>query len=341
MIKKFFLLALFLVGSSSFAQYLKGRVVDSSDNPLPGATVYYDGTTLSTITDEEGNFTLAYDLQPNRRLVFSYIGYQTVFLNNYNLSEKLTIALQLATNALREVVIKKDRFSRKEKMKIFKERFLGTTTFGKKTIIENENDIEFEYDEKTFVLKAYSDKPLIIINPSLGYKITYELVDFETNFFNLTIDSHRIFNSYYAGLCRYDEIDVSEKVAKHRETAFKGSSVHFFRNMISGVWPTDEFRLFEKGKVVNPLDKFSISFEQDRYKISIQRQKFEYKAPKDLIALYGLVFDKDEVSQIQFNAETIFVDAFGNNLSLREVSYSGEIALKCVGDQLPLNYGIK
>lgn len=49
-------------------------------------------------------------------------------------------------------------------MAIFKERFLGITPFGLKTIIENEDDIELEFDEEKRMLKAYSDKPLLIIN---------------------------------------------------------------------------------------------------------------------------------------------------------------------------------
>lgn len=337
--KKYFLFALLLACSASFSQYLKGRVVDASNSPLPGTTVYYDGTTIATLTDENGNFILASDLQSNRRIVFSYVGYQTVFLNNYNPNEQFLITLQVATNELKEVVVKKDRFSRKEKMAIFKERFLGVTTFGKRTTIKNESDIELEYDENTFVLKAYSDKPLIIVNPSLGYQITYELVDFETRFFRLSINPHDLANSYYAGLCRYEEMNASEKTSKHREAAFRGSNVHFFRNLINGIWSKDDFQLFEKGKVVNPTDRFSVSFEQDRYKITILRQKFDRKVPENVVAIYGVLFDQKQASQIQFNAETIFVDTYGNNLSLREVSYSGDMSLKCVGDQLPLNYG--
>lgn len=329
-----------LFSSHSFSQYLKGRVVDTSNQPLPSATVYYDGTTLSTLTNENGEFSLAYDSKLNRPLVISYIGYQTVYIQEYNAKETLSVVMEIAISSLKEVVIKKDRFSRKEKMKIFKERFLGTTSFGTKTIIQNENDIEFEYDEKTFMLKAYSDKPLLILNPSLGYKVTYELVDFETRFSCLSISSQSIIQSYYAGLSHYEEIATNPKTIKHREQAYKGSCVHFFRNLINGVWGKDSFQLFENGYLINPLDDFTVTVEDNKYKITIAKQKFNYKTPSNLVALYGVLYDKNERSQIQFNADTIFVDAYGNNLNLREVSYSGAISFKCVGDMLPLNYGM-
>lgn len=339
--KKYLFFFLLLIGNFSFSQYLKGKVVDTSNQPLPGTTVYYDGTTLSTLTDENGNFALTYDAKLNRPLVFSYIGYQTVFLNNYDPKEQLVITLQITVNALKEVVIKKDRFSRKEKMKIFRERFIGSTIFGNKTVIQNEDDIELEYDEETFVLKAYSDKPLIINNPSLGYKITYELVDFETRFSSLTINPHGVAQSYYAGLTRYEETSATPKIIKNRQIAYKGSYVQFFRNLINGIWGKEHFQLIEKDRiVVDASKKFMVSFEEDKYKIVVQKQKFENKVPESLVAVYGLLYDDKEFSQIQFNSDTIFVDAYGNNLSLREVFYSGTMALKCVGDMLPLNYGM-
>ena len=338
--KRKYLIFLFaLQANLSFSQYLKGKVVDALNLPLPGATVYYDGTTLSTLTNENGEFSIAYDSKLSRPLVVSYIGYQTVFLQVYNNDKPLHVVLEVAMNTLKELVIKKDRFSRKEKMKVFKERFLGATSFGKKAIIQNESDIEFEYDDKNFLLKAYSDKPLIILNPSLGYKITYELVDFETSFSQLTLSLESVRQSYYAGLSRYEQINNSPKSIKNREKAFQGSSVQFFRNLIKGVWGKNEFQLFEKGYLTNPSNHFSVTVEDDKYKVAITKQKFDYKRLDNLIAVFALLYKKKQ-SQIQFNSEIIYVDYYGNNLSLREVSFSGNISFKCVGDMLPLNYGM-
>jgi hypothetical protein len=332
---------LFVVFSNfCFSQYLKGRVIDTSNQPLPGATVYYDGTTLATLTMDTGEFMLPYDSKLNRPIVISYIGYQTVFIENYKIDDPLEIVMEIAVNSLREVVIQKDKFSRKDKMKVFKERFLGTTSFGRKTIIQNENDIEFEYDQKTFVLKAYSDKPLIIINPSLGYKITFELVDFETKFSYLSILSNDVIQSYFSGLSRYEEIDNNPKKIKQREKAYKGSNVHFFRNLINGVWGKDDFQLFEKSYLTNPTVHFTVTFEEDRYRVAIKKQKLKSSPMNTVIAIFNLLYDNKEQSSIQFKTDTIFIDQYGNNLSLREVSFSGAISIKCVGDMLPLNYGL-
>lgn len=335
--KKYFTLLFFgLLCNLSYSQYLKGRVLDTSNQPLPSASVFYDGTTLATLTNDNGEFVLAYNSKLSRPLVISYIGYQTVYIQEYTPDQPLIILMEVSENKLREVVIRKDRFSRKEKMKIFKDRFLGTTPFGMKTSIQNESDIEFDYDEKTFVLKAYSEKPLIIINPSLGYKITYELVDFETKFSYLSINSSDISQSYYAGLSQYEETINSSKIIKNREKAYKGSTVNFFRNLINGDWGKNEFQLFTKGFITNPADHFTLTFDNDIYKVDIKKQKLN----SDTIASFGLLYDGDKSSKVIFTSETIYVDQFGNNGSLRDVYFSGSISLKRVGDMLPLNYGM-
>ena len=48
------------------------------------ANIYFDGTTIATISDENGNFTLSYGSKLNSILAISFIGYQTQFLNNFN-----------------------------------------------------------------------------------------------------------------------------------------------------------------------------------------------------------------------------------------------------------------
>ena len=55
---------------------VKGSVTDRTGNPLPGVTVLVKGTTIGTISDVEGNYSLA-GLPANANLVFSFIGMKT------------------------------------------------------------------------------------------------------------------------------------------------------------------------------------------------------------------------------------------------------------------------
>lgn len=338
--KSLFILLVF-IGNFSFSQYLKGRVLDSSNQPLPGTTVYYDGTTVSTLTNDNGEFILTYNVKLNRPLVFSYIGFQTVFVKDYNADMELEIVLTPAVNALREVIVKKDKFPRKEAMRVFKERFLGTTSFGLKSTIENEEDIDFVYDEKGLLLKASSDKPLIVLNPSLGYRIIYELSAFEATISQFTIDRPVVIQSYYAGLSRFEETDNSPEIVENREKAYQGSSAHFFRNLVNEIWNKDSFELFENNHIVNPKAYLTIMVEDDKYKVEIKRQDKIAGKYKNAIAVFDVVYNKKWKSMVKFDKPVIYLDAYGNNLNPKEVSFSGYLGFKRTGDTLPFDYGIK
>jgi hypothetical protein len=53
-----------------------GRVMDNTGGPLPGANVVVKGSTIGTVTDMNGNFSLAIPSGASQ-LVFSYVGFNT------------------------------------------------------------------------------------------------------------------------------------------------------------------------------------------------------------------------------------------------------------------------
>ena len=55
---------------------VSGRATDSSGSPLPGVTVIVKGTTQGTITDTDGNYSLA-NVSSDGTLVFSFVGMKT------------------------------------------------------------------------------------------------------------------------------------------------------------------------------------------------------------------------------------------------------------------------
>ncbi|HMH21077.1 MAG TPA: TonB-dependent receptor [Puia sp.] len=69
------LLAFGLIGANAQGQVVKGKITDDNNKPLAGATVTLKGTTVTTSTDESGNFQISAGTQTNPVLVVSYIGY--------------------------------------------------------------------------------------------------------------------------------------------------------------------------------------------------------------------------------------------------------------------------
>ena len=59
------------------AQNVAGRVVDSKGEPIVGATVYWDGTTVGAATDAEGHYEV-YRVKEHNVLVATYLGYTDV-----------------------------------------------------------------------------------------------------------------------------------------------------------------------------------------------------------------------------------------------------------------------
>ena len=69
-----FLYILLCGATIASAQNLTGRVVDAQGKPLPGASVYWDGTSVGVATDLEGKFSL-HRVKDNNTLIATFLGY--------------------------------------------------------------------------------------------------------------------------------------------------------------------------------------------------------------------------------------------------------------------------
>lgn len=82
---------------------ISGKVTDETNSPLPGVNVLIGGTSLGTVTDIEGNYTLEVP-EDAQTLIFSFIGYvsQEVSINN---SSSISVSLMPDIQSLQEVVV--------------------------------------------------------------------------------------------------------------------------------------------------------------------------------------------------------------------------------------------
>ncbi|GAA4813040.1 TonB-dependent receptor [Litoribaculum gwangyangense] len=95
----------YLVPFLFFGQTLTGVVTDELNQPLPGASVLLKGTSIGTVTDFDGQFSLDIPISNSSNIIIiSYIGYVTkeISLKNFN---NLIVALSEDISTLDEVVL--------------------------------------------------------------------------------------------------------------------------------------------------------------------------------------------------------------------------------------------
>ncbi len=106
MMKKFLLLFslfVFAQGVLFAQQTVKGKVTDENNDPVIGVNVLLKGTTVATMTDVDGNYTIKVP-DENAVLIFKFIGMKTV---EESVESRQTIDVQMLTDAtdLGEVVV--------------------------------------------------------------------------------------------------------------------------------------------------------------------------------------------------------------------------------------------
>jgi hypothetical protein len=348
MIKKIAFIVLCVLLNSFFAisQSITGLVFDEKEEPIIGASVYFDGTALGTTTDRNGKFTILLKKRINSPLVISCIGYETVFIKNPFDNSVNTIYLSPKPFQIKEVVIRKDQFTRKQKLKIFKEQFLGTTKAGRSCIIQNENDIDLRYDHQTNTLVASSDKPIVITNVYLGYKLTLDLVDFDIKFNKNSIKSGDVRSSLFLVTSFFTNTDNNlQNINRRRNRSYLGSQLHFFRSLANNEWEKNKFKLFNGSLQVNPDQYFTITDTLDLKKVIIERDSKEIKIISSnpdikipFVSSFNLLYRNRKQSTVIFRTNTIFIDKNGNNSSPDLIDFSGEMGEKRIGDLLPSDF---
>ena len=138
--KKIKLFLFLFVTSIIHSQTILGTVVDSNEEPILGAFIYFDGTSYGTTTDIDGKFSFEIKSSINAPLVISYVGYEKIYLKEIDFNKRYKFIMQESIENLNEVVVSNNKFSRKQMLTIFKNQFLGVTKAGKRCTIENEDE---------------------------------------------------------------------------------------------------------------------------------------------------------------------------------------------------------
>ncbi|HEX7844539.1 MAG TPA: carboxypeptidase-like regulatory domain-containing protein [Chitinophagaceae bacterium] len=242
------LFLLFLSLPALSQRTIKGRVVNVANGAaIPGSSVFITNTSKGTVSDASGNFELTDVPSGKHELVISSIGYETTVypFSDAELPLRLRVELKIKVKELQNVTVEPYVEEGWDKWgNTFKENFLGYTANAKRCRINNEWSIRFRYFKKSDRLIAFSDVPIEIENKALGYRITYQLEDFEINF--------KEGLSVFMGYSLYEELDKDKKKwARKREEAYNGSLMHFIRSLYADSLHENGFEMRRLFKVPN------------------------------------------------------------------------------------------
>jgi hypothetical protein len=356
----FFLVS--LISFSAISQnayfYVSGIVINQENNqPMQGASVFAENTTIGTTTNAEGKFSLqlpagGYDL------IVSFTGYGTERrritssdAENRNLSfsikpkEKEMEAVAVISSA--EVKNGWEKYGG-----FFIENFIGKSENSAACNIKNPEKLHFFFYRKKNKLKITSEEPIMVENRALGYLIHYALDSFTYAYETQT--------AFYTGNPLFEELVPSDDVQRqtwvnNREKAYRGSILHYMRSLfqkriVEEGFQTQYILNYQGRDTALPFKNIygSLNYQKDD---SLQVVSIN-PAQRRLVILYlnekpeqGFLADNPgERSDFEYSVltlqpgEPIYVEQNGFYYDQADITMSEYWGWSKVADQLPYNY---
>lgn len=246
--------AILIISLHAFSQELSGKVIDAeTKEPILFGTVYFASTSIGSVSDADGKFKI-WNFDPGKYdLTISHVGYKTYYLPmSFEAGESKEILIELVQDVveLPDFYLNPDTSSWKYNFVTFKKSFIGSTANAPKTTVLNPEKLFFYYDELEETLFAHAKEPIEVENKALGYKVTYSLEQFESNFKQKQL--------YTFGVSRFEQLKKKKrmrekrKITKAREKAYNGSMTHFFRSIQAGRLTSSGFVVEELFRIPNP-----------------------------------------------------------------------------------------
>jgi len=334
------------------AQVIEGIVYDANTREtIPGVYVYFDGTSISTTSDVEGKFKLLVNQKINSALVFRHMSYESLLIEHPFEHQETSFFLKEKINTLSGAVVvakqNNERYTRAEKMAMFKRIFLGESETAKSCLILNEDDIMLSYDDEDDILTASSTNPIVIENKRLAYRITYDLHSFSTQFTN-TVHSPTIISNgttfSIKGTSLFEDLSLfNAAIIRRRDEAYQRSRENFWKNFVSGTLKEAKFNIYNRSREIKVADYFTIIESSPRKVVLINQgtnlNRFHVGVQEGTVyGVIGIIFDKKYQSEVIFRTNRFSVDENGNLHTLDDIVFIGDMCNQRIGDMLPLDY---
>ncbi len=329
--------------------------------PINHVNVFLDNTTRGDVTDQTGKYIIP-KIPPDKYvLMVAMMGYElrkmeiTVSVgktatHHFKLKPKIFEFQALEITANKPAQWEKD-------FQEFKRLFVGTSAFARECEIINPEIVSFSKGTQG-VFGARAQKPIVLINKALGYKIEFTLEYFSATRVELN----------YSNGTRFTELEPRDEKEKliwqaNRLNAYTGSMRHFLAELLSETgtesftilafsqcpsWQNGEkrekkpsFPVFETTIQIEPGSQPSEMTLSFRGCLQVEFSK----EPAEEGYLHS-IFSQDianmrgypQISWIELPNPSVSVDSRGNLLYRNVIKTHGYWAWKRVGDLLPTDY---
>jgi hypothetical protein len=331
------LLSLSLLAQEDVPVSIKGKIINKETGlPMEYVNVFLASTTIGTTTGKDGAFTIKNVPSGIYDIIFSYVGFemQKMHIQIYE-HETLNYNISLVPKPLNYSqidIVAKTPEDWKDNLKTFKKMFLGVSDNLDETKILNPEVINFKANEKSDLLKAYSDSLLKIENRSLGYMINVVL---DSLIYNKSNESIK-----YVVYSRFQELVPTSKEDSiewdhNRYNTYKNSPRYFFYQLVHKKLYKNEFKLYT-GTIDDLLNREGTPIEGQDLDVTSEKDSSVYK-----LNFRGCLKVKrgSQTSILSFYIPSTSIDKNGNFLkSFYTVEIYGYWSKQGMADSLPLNY---
>ncbi|MFK7953682.1 MAG: carboxypeptidase-like regulatory domain-containing protein [Ekhidna sp.] len=352
---------------------ISGNVKDQNGETLTKTNVFLDGTTIGVATDIDGNYKLESIPPGSYNLVFSHVGFENLVhsISEYNGSARIySPNMENNTQELQEIEVNSDRVDSDDiewlsNFVTFKRELIGSTINAQQCVIENPEVIDFFYDKKDKVLRAYSSEPIHIRNDALGYNITYFLESFEKSKNDLRYRGQIKFRNA-TPLKKTDAKDWN----RNRKKSLHGSFNHFRKSLLDNQLKKEGYKIFRTSQL-NQLDEYEdleklsgedvLSFKGDHYELEfddyliveyrkenetlefLRNIKFSSILYKNLVNSRGLMVKEPghQISIVNLLKKSVKLDLNGQIDDKFGLTTYGYWSWERLADLVPLNYDPK
>ncbi len=366
--KHLFLVLLLFVGlantSAQTSFYTKNQsknidgVVTNSETgkPIPHVEVFISGTTRGCITDSFGKFNLKLPFIPCT-LVADHVAYDSFIITVKEELSQLNISLAPTNYSVDQVMIT-GKNKRKRNLRFFYSHFIPENKNEIKIL--NDSVLVFKRDKMEFI--ASSNKPLIIINQILGYKIKVILNQFKVYSVKSAGGSRTPLNSVDGGIVTsmkgayyYESLEnnLPEKAAEfiaNRSLNYFGSYRHFLKAMYDDDLKMQGFNIkaipanknTEKYKEILPDEKFMKTLSTKTFLFCADKLEVSYcfdddKKPVNLNFIRDRSFQNYRISTLYSSKKAFVIRKNGTSPNLNFI-IDGPLAPKNFTNSLPDDY---